>query len=419
MSAARATFIADLLKQHFEELSFLWGQRLAALNSPVLTHRSLRELEERIEAHVEGLLVGGENILPLLEPGLMDASSNVAFAAAYPLLRLGQTAATEQVWKAFTQAEGAGLNGLCQALCACCPLGLKPRLIDQAASAPSLRAAAALEVLVFTSPSDVKSEKVLALLKAEAPRLQQAGWRLVALADFSIPRELFEKALADKDPQTRRECLWAAAWTKQPWLLDYCRKFAVKSPPIDTDPYRLLAVLGQPDDLQRMLYLGKDVALGPQRFEWLGTFGHPGVIDLILEGFKSKNPREAVAAGNAFTQITGFDVESQKRVTLPPEDGHEPDEIEKEFLDDAFLPDFDQAQAHWQKIKDAFAKGTRWCRGHDLSQSPPSPILDRFDLQSRYESILRAKSTGSSKGVARADLDRFPFLMSSTLSEKG
>jgi uncharacterized protein (TIGR02270 family) len=399
--------MADLLTEHFEELSFLWGQRLAALNSPVLTLRGLRDLEERIEAHVEGLLAGGENAVPLLLPGLLEAPANVAFASAYTLLRLEQPAAAQQVWNAFSQAQDVALTGLVQALSACCPPELKPRLIDTAAGAPSVQSAAALEVLAFTSPSDVKAEKVLALLKFEAPRLQQAGWRLVALAGISIPRAHYEKALADKEADTRCECLWAAAWTKQSWLLDFCRKFAVKSPPTDAAFYRLLAVLGQPDDLQRMIYLGKDTALGPQRFAWLGAFGHPGVIDLILAGFKAKNPREAIAAGHVFTKITGFDVASKTRVQLPPEDGHEPDDFEKEFLDDAFLPDFDRAQAHWQKVKDAFAKGTRWCRGHDLSQLPPSPTLDLLDLESRCEAMLRAKNRDLEQGRL-ADIERFP-----------
>ena len=418
MTAARATFIRDVLEEHLDELNFLLGQRVAALNSHVLTLRGLCDLEERIEAHVEGLLATGENILPFLLPGLEESSTSRAFASAYPLLRLGQAVATEQVWKSFTAMEGEGLHGLIQALCACCPVQLKTRLINQAAGIPSVRSAAALEVLAYTSVGDVKRTNVMPFLSAETLRIQQAGWRLVALANISIPRELYEKALTGNDPAIRQESLWAAAWTEQPWLLDFCRNYAVKNPPADTLPFRMLAVLGQPHDLQRILYLGKDSVFGPQRYEWLGAYGHPGVIDLIVEGIKSQKPREAVAAGTAFTKITGFDVESDKRVTLPPEDGHKPDELEKEFLDDAFLPDFDTAQAHWQKVQSVFANGTRWSCGRDVSQLNPSTNAKPLDMKSYGEAILRAKWSGKGQR-ARPDIDRFPYRANDTLGENG
>jgi len=130
------------------------------------------------------------------------------------------------------------------------------------------------------------------------------------------------------------------------------------------------------------------------------------VIDLILEGFKSKNHREAVAAGYAFTKITGFDVESDKRVTLPPEDGHEPDEIEKEFLDDGFLPDFDLAQGHWQKAKDIFAKGTCWCRGHDFTQLKTDLTTEQTDMVSYSENLLRIVFAGHARNQL-TDIKRF------------
>lgn len=382
---------------------------MAALNSPVLTMRDLLNLEDRIEAHLEGLLLGGENMVQLVLPGLSDSDSNVAFAAAYTLLRSGQNEAAERVWSAFTLAQGDALKGLCQALCACCPMVLKARIVETGGSGASPVALAALEVMAFQWPTNIRQEWLAAFLKAELPELRRGGWRVVALAAIALPRQSFDAALVDKDTNVHSECLQAAAWTRQPWLLDYCRQSAAGNPP-DLAAIRLLSVLGGPEDLQRLLYFGTDTAFGSQRFQWLGAYGHPQVVDAILAGFKCQNPREAVAAGNAFTKITCFDVASATRVQLLPEDGHEPDEFEKEFLDVTFLSDFEKARACWQGVKEQFAKGTRWRYGYDFSQSAVLPKLELLDNASRLESVLRVKFLESRQDML-ADIRRHPVMV--------
>jgi hypothetical protein len=205
----------------------------------------------------------------------------------------------------------------------------------------------------------------------------------------------------------RREALLAAAWNRQPWLLEHCRRVAGRPSPNDWDALWLLAVLGKPEDLQRMLALGEAVQLGPRRFQFLGAFGHPGVVEALLRGIECKDPRTAVSAGAAFARITGADVASNKRVPLPPEDGSEPDEFEKEFLEEATLPSPDRARGHWQKVKEQFSKGTRWSRGLDLTREASEEVLPRLDMESRWETYLRWKVEGGWQGRG-AGLDAFP-----------
>jgi hypothetical protein len=153
----------------------------------------------------------------------------------------------------------------------------------------------------------------------------------------------------------------------------------------------LLAILGELSDLERILVAGKTSSLGPQRFQALGAFGHPGVVEDLLAGVESDDPLTAVTAGAAFTRITGANIESDTRVQVPPEDGSEPDEFEQEFLDEVTLPDPELAQAHWQQVQGVFSKGTRWCRGFDVSQGVTDEILAQLDLESRWEACLRGK----------------------------
>src|SRR3954463_4173147 len=99
-------FMADLLEEHYEELDFLWGQRRAALRSSAYTWRELHQLEERIEAHVEGLLVAGEDLPEYLADKLGGDEADAVSAAAYPLLRLRRKEAALLVGDALAQAEG-------------------------------------------------------------------------------------------------------------------------------------------------------------------------------------------------------------------------------------------------------------------------------------------------------------------------
>src|SRR5437667_460911 len=83
MPSPRATFIPDILEEHVEELAFLWEQRQAAVRDPRFTIREFAYLEERIRAHLHGVLAVGEVALPLLEDTLSADDPPTVFAAAY------------------------------------------------------------------------------------------------------------------------------------------------------------------------------------------------------------------------------------------------------------------------------------------------------------------------------------------------
>ena len=117
MANPKVRILIDILEEHFEELQFLWSQRQTALRSPRYTLRELSHLEDRIEAHVQGLLIAGEQIMALVEKGLSADDPVLAFAAAYALLRLNTEAASKRVLDSFRQAKGGQLDGVRQALC--------------------------------------------------------------------------------------------------------------------------------------------------------------------------------------------------------------------------------------------------------------------------------------------------------------
>src|SRR4051794_27575845 len=78
--------------------------------------REMGMLEERIEAHVQGLLVLGEELPGFVAAGLASSDEMPAFAAAYALLRSGTADALERVQNALLEGEGKRLDGIREAL---------------------------------------------------------------------------------------------------------------------------------------------------------------------------------------------------------------------------------------------------------------------------------------------------------------
>src|SRR5262245_23691585 len=60
MATSLRQFNIELYEEHLEEASFLYEQRLAYLHDPELTWLDLDSWEERLEAHIDALVVGAE-----------------------------------------------------------------------------------------------------------------------------------------------------------------------------------------------------------------------------------------------------------------------------------------------------------------------------------------------------------------------
>jgi uncharacterized protein (TIGR02270 family) len=407
MKRRRKLVIPDILEEHHAELQFLWGLRRAAVRSPAYSLRALGELDERIAAHADGLVIGGRHARPLLRAGLEAAPPEAAFAAAYPLLASGEDEAARLVLDAFRQAKGDGRIGLTEALCHGPITLVRQNLREALASPADALAAAAAEVLACHGLLELTTAQFDRFLKHPDPAIRQAGWRVAARTRIPRYPETYAAGLQDADPAVRHEALSAAAWGRHGPLLDHCRRLASEPVPKHADALLLLAILGRPDELSRILGVGRATSLGPVRCRILGAYGHPAVVETLLKEMTATDPRTAVAAGAAFTRITGGEIASGQRVALPPEDGSEPDGFTMEFLDEAPLPSPDAAHAHWQKVKDSFARGTRWCRGFDLSQGAPDEVLAKLDLESRWEACLRGQFDGTRRG-SPSELEAFP-----------
>jgi len=388
----------DILEEHFEELGFLWSQRLNALRSPEYTVESLARLDGRIAAHADGLALAGEAALPVIEEGLLEEEAPVAFAAAFSLLLMGTEEASRRVHDRFLEAGAEGSLGIGQAMSFAPIGGIEQQLQQIVTSGENPRAVLAADALACHGMLDAGHPRVRAFLADPEPHVRVSGWRLTTRLQAPRDIAMYRAGLGDPDAEVQREALAAAAWARQEWLADHCRGLAGRPGPEQFDAIHLLATVGGPDEVDRIRGAARVSSLGPRRFMLLGTLGHPSVVDDLLAAIQIDHPPTAVAAGAAFTKITGMDIDSGRRTVLPPEDGSEPDEFEREFLDEVSLPSWDLASRHWETVKGEFSEGSRWCRGRNISEQPPGEAFAQMDLESRWEAHLRARFTEGWEG---------------------
>jgi uncharacterized protein (TIGR02270 family) len=405
--APARSLIPDILEEHFEELAFLWSQRTNALRSPSYTMRELALLEERIEAHTHGLLAVGDRLLPFVEEALSGEDQPAVFAAAYALLRLHTDAAVQRVLDALATAKGKQLDGLRTALCHAPIDRIQPRLQAIFLNAPAPVAAAAAEALAFHSALLPTAERLHQFLRDEAPSVRQCGWRIVSNLGVAVTPKAYAAALRDDDAGVRNGAIAAAAWSGVQAILTIGRQFAATPSPEHLEALRILAILGGPEDLQRIGAIAMMKEMGPARFELVASYGHPALVDLLLVEIAGADPESAALAGAAFTRLTGRNIESGQRATVPPEGGKEPDEFEAEFQEEVALPSYELAYNHWQAVKPQLAQCARLCKGLDVGRGLTAESFASLDMESRWEICLRGRFQGAWPG-SPAHLEIFP-----------
>ncbi|HEY5911072.1 MAG TPA: hypothetical protein VJA21_10760, partial [Verrucomicrobiae bacterium] len=71
-----------VVEQHAEEAAFLWTQRDRAVAAPNYRLKDLARLDERVEAHLDGLRIAGQFGWQLCQKALQEPGPGEVFAAA-------------------------------------------------------------------------------------------------------------------------------------------------------------------------------------------------------------------------------------------------------------------------------------------------------------------------------------------------
>jgi uncharacterized protein (TIGR02270 family) len=371
-----APSMPDIIEEHLSELGFLWEQRERGIVAPDWTVKDLATIEERAEAHLDGLRIAGAHAVALARPALAAKETGLAAAAAFVMLAFGRVELEHEVLQALATAPPKARDGIRLALRHADITRMSPVLIELATSSPATAArAAALDVLAFHRlPPPKGIPMLLADPDPEVRRLVfDAAGRFGGPWSYDVLRE----ALDGDVPALRVAALRASARMGLMGLDESCRQAGTRPQKPVSEALEFLGLLGNAKDLSILQNSMTRPDLAAAALSGMGKLGAIAAIPTILEAMTVEPLAEA--ATRAFSRITGAEA------WVPP--------------------DPVKARAWWEKEKGRFPVEGRWQAGFDVSKDPFGPHFDALPLDVRLDLYLGARAKDPVKTADR-ELER-------------
>lgn len=354
--------------------AFLWLLRSIAVNQPHYKQQDLLELEQRIDAQLNGLMTAPEQAWNICEEALVSTEeSGEAFAAAVLAFRSLDIQKIQRVIEISLPAENA-FPGLASALAwlpgRICHSWIKKFLTSKdlnhkylAVTVCSLRREDPREYL----DKILQREDCLAHAKLYA--------RAIRLVGELKRRDLIPAlhlAITSENPEVSFWANWSAVI-----LGDRARLHNLQQTVLDDGVFQKkavdLAFRGLPieDARQWIGLLAKDKKNAREVIYATAVLGDPQAVPWLIQ--QMRMPEFSRVSGEAFTTITGIELEQNGLAleALPNLDNQFPDDDINDNTDldmDEHLPfpDVDKIAAVWQKYQQHFIAGKRYFLGKTI-----------------------------------------------------
>jgi len=357
----------DVFEEHLEEAAFLHQLWEEALRSPLYAlHEIAAGPEERMLAHVDGLVVAGRKVAErLLLPALSSDEAGVAFAAALALALAEDGDFLEPILEALGKAEPGPRAALRRALSIAPVPGLGPRL---AALAP--RSAPALQVDLLEVLATLRVDPGIRLEPLAASREPGAEARALRIARAFPQRldaQVIARALSSPDGETRAAAIETASITGARGARAAAEESVAARGPAFPRAALVLALAGDEKAVGALApALGDEKVRSAAAFA-LGFTGRVSAADALLDAVKVEALAPVAAEG--FAAIAGVAVEKRfARVPprwrpLPP--GAKEDEEEERYGPEADLPEPvpETLARWWAEARPGLDPAVRWLRG--------------------------------------------------------
>ncbi|HEY6556229.1 MAG TPA: TIGR02270 family protein [Polyangiaceae bacterium] len=371
----------EVVEEHLDEAEYLLEMRPRCLSSSSYTLDELDvRVEQRLLAHIDGLVVGGTPVAErLLTPAICEdgAPAGKVTAAALALLSgMHADAALTRIVAALDDADPVRRTGLAQAL----RLAHEPRLPTLLARAVRTAQTAGTRAVLLQALAAHRTDPGPLLgdtLASEEPGLVVAGLEAVAALGRGDCVRAVDAHLGASDPRVRDAAIEAGLVLASRSAWQECQ--AIDARPLPSDARRILltALLGHPERVRPYL---DDPALRCDTIFALGFGGRAGDAVTLLSLLHADDDRVCKLAGEAFCTITGFtppdpppapeppaiedDADADEAATLPP---LEEDDLDADLVPDAVdeLPLIDAvaAETWWRAHHGRFNDASRWLCG--------------------------------------------------------
>jgi len=371
MSAARP-IPWDIYEEHLDEAAFLWGQWEFALDAPTF---ALDDViigpEERLLAHLDGLVLGGARVAEkLLVPALADDDPGKVTAAAWALVQAEDADHLDAVLESLRKADKKETRAaIAQALACCHRADLPARLLPlMGTSPPAIQAVIVDVVSARTAAGAASPLPIETLLTTRNPELLAAALRALRRAPKPDCASLIEPALASPYVAVREAAIEAGVLLGVRGAWQACNKLVARNAGGSRLPLALLALGGELADLNTVI---KRLGVEDLRRDALWALGFSGTSEAAEAALGLIDDDDlGKRAGESFTTITGLPI-SGALTKAGETDNTSPPELED---DDAPLPvvkpedglptpNGEKIRAWWEKAKGQLQPGVRYLYG--------------------------------------------------------
>lgn len=403
-------FLRDILEEHLEEADFLYTQRRNALMDDDYDLGELAALEERMLAHVDGLVIAGGEAWALLAGLLSGGDEGEAFTAALVALASGDADRRGELLTAFAKASGETLNGLRAAFCLSGLGDLDEPLRDLVAEAEAPTAAAVLEILAFHRRG-LSPEELGGVLGSEDTGIRTAGLRAAAALGWRDFQDRAKDFLTADDPELVVEAVRTGYIFNDDSGLVLCRSSLAGGRDLAAELQIWLGLAGFAQDVP-LLAAGLDSPeLGRGAVIALGWLGRVEAVDALLARLQRGECLELERQiGAAVTRVTGVDLAGAGLTRVqeepPPEATGSDDPADPVQDPDEALPwpDSERLATWWRDHRPEFRAGERYRIGRILDRGVLLDVLARGGLSERHFAAceLARMTTGEALFETRA-----------------
>ena len=379
MNLTNIAVIESIVEQHAEEAAFLWILRDAAVQAPHYSLNDLADLDERVEAHIDGLRVAGDAGWSICVNALEQEEPGEVFAAAFLAFESGQDQRIKMVLEAAATDPELS-RGLISAL-GWLRFDQVKEHIDQLLRSvtPELRRIGiAASAVHRQDPGPV----LIDALNDDEPFLKARAIRAVGELGRIDLLSMLKNQLGAED----KDCQFWAGWSAvllgdRDEALEFLKILDTSKSPFRESALNLTLRVMDNTSAQNWL---KEMFQQP---DWLrytvigaGVAGDPVHIPWIIEHMEV--PELSRVAGEAFTMITGVDLayedlegEWPEGFEAGPTEEPEDEDVEMDTDEDLPWPEPKLIAEWWAKNKAAFRNGTRYLLGQPLSPEHLHKVL--------------------------------------------
>ena len=387
MPAVAAAIIVEIVEEHADEAAFLFRIRAAAAAAPHYDRASLRALDERIEAHLDGVRIAGQTGLEIATAALDEDEPGTAFTVAVLAAEREDAealAAALELAEASPSAARGVVAGLAWVPFATARGVLAP-LLAQSASGRRRRIGIAACAAHREDPGEALTYALFdedAALKARALRAAGELGR-VDLAD-TVRAEL---AFAGGD-ERRFWAAWSAALLGVEAAIPVLWSIADAGGPFAAQACALvMRRLEAREARARLEGLGAAAAHARAAIAGAAALGDPALVPWLLASMA--NPDLARVAGEAFATITGAVLEGSLATSAPPGfragPSDDPEGAHVAMDPDGQLrwPAVAALQAWWSARESGLRRGSRYLGGAPMTATTLEEELLRAHQQRR------------------------------------